>query len=85
MEELILLDELTSASVSVVTKKYIVIDGTRYFIGDPHRAAYVNSIRGRTEISENLPEPYLSSVMALWGDTPIVPEPEIENKNISEN
>lgn len=79
MEELILLDELNEFSVSIVTKKYIISEGNRYFVGDPHRVAYVNSESGRIDISKNLTEPYLSAVMNIWGDTPLVPEPEIDN------
>lgn len=79
MEELILLDELNEFSVSVVTKKYIISEGIRYFVGGPHRVAYVNSESGRIDISRDLTEPYLSAVMNIWGDTPLVPEPEIDN------
>ena len=79
MEELIFLDELNEFSLSVVTKKYIINEGVRYFVGDPVRAAYVNSTSGRADISRDLPEPYLSAVMSIWGDTPLVPEPEIDN------
>ena len=79
MEELILLDELNEFGVSVVTKKYIISEGIRYFVGDPHRVAYVNSTSGRADISRELSEPYLSAVMNIWGDTPLVPEPEIDN------
>ena len=79
MEELILLDELNEFGVSVVTKKYIISEGIRDFVGDPHRVAYVNSTSGRADISRELSEPYLSAVMNIWGDTPLVPEPEIDN------
>lgn len=51
----------------------------KYFVGDIHRRAYVNSESGRADISKDLSEPYLSAVMNIWGDTPIVPEPEIDN------
>ena len=79
MEELILLDELNEFGVSVVTKKYIISEGIRYFVGDPHRVAYVNSMSGRADISRELSEPYLSAVMNIWGDTPLVPEPKSDN------
>ncbi|MBP3546309.1 MAG: hypothetical protein J6K16_04155 [Alphaproteobacteria bacterium] len=79
MQELISLDELNISSVSVVTRKYIEEDGVKYFVGDIHRRAYVNSESGRADISKDLSEPYLSAVMNIWGDTPIVPEPEIDN------
>lgn len=77
MQELISLDELNKNSVSVATRKYIEEDGVKYFVGDIHRRAYVNSEDGREEINEELAEPYLSAVMTVWGDTPkIVIDPE---------
>lgn len=78
MQELISLDELNQNSVSVVTRKYIEEDGTKYFIGDIYRRAYVNSVDGRLEINNELEEPYLSAVMAVWGNTPtVVIDPEL--------
>lgn len=75
MEELLLLSELTTYSVSIVTKKYIELEGTRYFVGEPHRCAYLNSTYGRTAIATALAEPYLSAVMTMWGTEPTVTEP----------
>jgi hypothetical protein len=72
------LDMLTDKSVSVKTQKYVEDDGIEYAVGEPHRRAYVNSECGRAEIAEELPEPYLSAVMAVWGDVPTV----IENDGI---
>lgn len=54
MQELISLDELNINSVSVVTRKYIEEEGVKYFVGDIHRRAYVNSEDGRKEINEGL-------------------------------
>jgi hypothetical protein len=72
------LDMLTDKSVSVKTQKYVEDDGIEYAVGEPHRRAYVNSERGRAEIAEELSEPYLSAVLAVWGDAPTV----IENDGI---
>lgn len=78
MQELISLDELNQNSVSVVTRKYIEEDDVKYFVGDIHRRAYINSEDGRKEINEELAEPYLSAVMTVWGDTPtVVIDPEL--------
>ena len=68
----ITLDMLTETGVSVKTQKYIEDGGVEYAVGEPHRRAYVNSERGRAEIAEELPEPYLSAVLAVWGETPTV-------------
>ena len=80
MDVQISLDELTQYSVSVVKRQYLEIDGVKYFVGNPNRTAYVNSISGRADIAAELSEPYLSAVMAVWGGTPLMPEPEIENR-----
>ena len=46
MQELMSLDELTQDSVSVGTRKYIEEEGVKYFVGNIHRRAFVNSIDG---------------------------------------
>lgn len=66
------LDMLSDKSVSVKTQKYVEDGGVEYAVGEPHRRAYVNSERGRAEIAAELPEPYLSAVMSVWGDAPSV-------------
>ena len=76
MTTTITLDALTQNSVSVKRQKTITAEGSTYEIGEPHRCAYVNSAAGREQIAEELPEPYLSAVMAVWGDTPTVEDPE---------
>lgn len=74
MEVKITLDMLTDKSVSVKTQKYITDGGVEYAVGLPHRRAFVNSERGRAEIAEALQEPYLSAVMAVWGESATVVE-----------
>lgn len=71
MIEKITLDMLTADGVSIKKQNYATVDGAEYTIDDPWRKAYVNSERGRTEAQE-IPEPYLSAIMAVWGDTPTV-------------
>ena len=73
-----MIEHLTPNGVNIKTQKYIEQDGVEYALGEPHRCAFVNSERGRTEIATELPEPYLSAVMAVWGDAPTV----IENDGI---
>lgn len=70
----IALDMLMETGVSVKTQKYVEDGGIQYAVGEPHRRAFVNSERGRHEIASELPEPYLSAVMAVWGDWPTVDE-----------
>lgn len=74
MDSEISLDNLTTTSVSVKTMNYIMEDNVKYYVGEPHRRAYVNNTSGRTDIDSELSEPYLSAVMTVWGDTPTVEE-----------
>lgn len=68
----ITLDNLTENSVSVLTQQFAEINGQTVQIGENHRTAFVNSEYGRIELAVKLPEPYLSSVMAVWGENPTV-------------
>ena len=84
------LDELDIYKVSVETKQFVEVEGVLYQIGTPHRCAYSNSAQDRTLIAEELTEPYLSAVMAVWGDSPTIfppaPEPHgNENEGGSNN
>lgn len=69
-------DMLTSDSVSVLTQKFIELDGEQTQVGENHRCAYTNSARGRILLAESEPAEVVSAVMAMWGDTPTVEEPE---------
>ena len=63
---------LTQDSVSVKKQQYIVQDGVEYAIGEPWRRAYVNSISGRQQVENEVPEPYKSVIMLMFGDSPTV-------------
>ena len=76
MEETVMLELLTQDSVSVKTQKVLLQNGTVYQVGCPHRCAYVNSVSGRKQLAAELPEPYLSAVLAVWGSVPTVDDPE---------
>ena len=74
MIEKITLDMLTQDSVSVKKQQYFVQDGKEYAIGQPHRKAYVNSIRGRQEVVNELPSAQANAIFSVWGDIPTVDE-----------
>jgi len=74
MIEKITLDALNVNSVSIKKQRYTVVDGKEYPIGEPWRRAYVNSAQGRTQVQAEVPEPYSSAIMAVWGDAPTVTE-----------
>ena len=68
------LDMLTENSATVKTQRYTVMDGEEVNIGEIHARAYPNSERGRAELAEEVPEPYLNAVLTVWGDAPKVAE-----------
>lgn len=68
------LDALNENSVTVKTQQYVEINGEELNVGELHARAYMNSERGRAELAEDVPEPYLSAVLAVWGDAPKVAE-----------
>ena len=74
MIEKITLDMLTQDSVSVKTQRYYDDNGTLYPIGQPHRKAYINSIKGREEVQNELPLAQQNAIFSVWGDTPTVTE-----------
>ena len=75
-------DMLTIYSVSILTQKFIDVDGVPTQVGQNHRCAYVNSESGRKSIAESEPEEVVSAVMAIWGDTPTVNEETFEEVSI---
>jgi hypothetical protein len=72
MIEKITLDMLTQDNVSLKKQQYIEQDGQTYEIGRAWRRAYVNSAQGRIQVQEEVPEPYCSVIMLMWGDFPTV-------------
>ena len=68
------LDMLTENSATVKTQRYTVMDGEEVTVGEIHARAYANSERGRAELAEDVPEPYLSAVLSVWGDESKVKE-----------
>ena len=68
------LDVLNENSVTVKTRQYIEVDGEALHVGELHAKAYMNSERGREELAEEVPEPYLSAVLSVWGEEPKVKE-----------
>ena len=73
------LDMLSDKSVSVKTQKYVEDGGVEYAVGEPHRRAFVNSERGRAELSEALASGLLGqndyvAILAKWGPVPTVVE-----------
>lgn len=68
----VVIDALTERGVTVKTQRYVEVEGEVLPIGEIHATAYTNNERGRKDICATLEEPYLSAVMAVWGDVPKV-------------
>ena len=77
IKEKITLDMLTNDSVSVLKQQYITIDGADVKVGENVRNAYMNTQTERELLKSELPEEFYNAVIAVWGDTPIVAEPEV--------
>ena len=76
--EKITLDNLNENSVSVLTQQFAEINGETVQVGENHRRAYMNSKYGRIELEDKLQEPYLSSVLAVWGEEPTIVDDELD-------
>lgn len=71
-------DMLTTNSVSILTQKFIDVDGVETQIGENHRCAYANSETGRKDLQKQEPQDVVNSVFAIWGDVPTINEEEEE-------
>lgn len=82
MQETIILQDLDKRKVNVLIQKSMEVEGQVVPVSN-HRCAYINSARGREQLTAELPEPYRSAVLAVWDDTPTVsesPSPEQPNQ-----
>lgn len=68
-KNVITVDNLTTESVSVKTQRVLIEDdGTETALGLPSRKAYINGDSGRSELAAEVPEPYFSAILAVWGE-----------------
>ena len=63
----ITIDMLTSESVSILTQRYVNIDGIDTQVGENHRKAYINNTEGRTELEKEQTEDVINAIYAIWG------------------
>lgn len=69
IKNVITVDNLTTLSVSVKTQRVLIEDnGTETALGLPSRKAYINGDNGRSELAAEVPEPYFSAILAVWGE-----------------
>lgn len=67
-------DMLTTQTVSILTQKFIELDGIDTQVGNDHRCAYANSVTGRQDLQKQEPQDVVNSVFAIWGDAPTINE-----------
>ena len=79
MKQNISLDLLTEQSVTVMTTRTFEDNGQE-FTTPPHAKAYMNSKRGREEVTAEVPEPFAAAILAAWGDVANVQEIERETE-----
>ena len=67
-------DMLTAYSVSILTQKFIEVDGVETQVGENHRCAYANSATGRQDLKKQEPQNVVNSVFSIWGNSPKINE-----------
>ena len=67
-------DMLTTDSVSILTQKFIEVDGVETQVGENHRCAYANSATGRQNLQKQEPKDVVNSVFSIWGNSPKINE-----------
>lgn len=78
IKEKIILDMLTTDSVSVLKQQYITVDGTDIRVGENVRNAFMNTQTERELLRVKLPDEFYNAVIAVWGNAPTIAEPIVE-------
>lgn len=78
IKEKIILDMLTTDSVSVLKQQYITVDGTDIRVGENVRNAFMNTQTERELLRVKLPDEFYNAVIAVWGNSPTIAEPVVE-------
>lgn len=61
----IVIDNLTTDSVSVKTQRVLADGDQQWNLGEPVRTAYTKD--EIQKLRENVPEPFLSAILEVWG------------------
>lgn len=76
VEERKTVDMLTKDSVSILTQKFVTIDGQQLQAGENHRCSYANSNGGRQRLAAEEPQEIQDAVFTIWGSSPTVQDIE---------
>ncbi len=67
-------------NASIMTQDYVVVDGVEYYGDLIEVSEYHNSAEDRERLAREQPEQIVTGILAVWGDTPLVVEPELEKE-----
>ena len=68
------LERLNENTVNVLIISTIELNGKTYEI-EKSRICYGNSLIGRSQVSEQLPEQYVRAIFEIWGENPTMIDP----------
>ena len=74
MYETITIDNLNINTVTIKKQRVAEIEGNKYPIGTLNTTSYMNSIKGRNKLQQEVSEQYAKAIFTVWGDTPTVEE-----------
>ncbi len=75
------IENLVRDGVVIATQEILVREGEEpQKVGGVVREAYGNWESDRERLIKNEPKEVVTAVLAIWGDTPTVSEPKVENK-----
>ena len=70
------IENLVKNGVIIASQEYLLREGnSRQKIGDLSREAYGNWKSDRDRLCRQEPQEIINAVMAIWGDTPTIEEP----------
>lgn len=76
------LERLNENTVNVLIITTIELNEKTYEI-EKNRTYYGNSIIGRAQVSEQLPEQYVRAIFEIWGNEPTIKDPTSPQENNS--
>lgn len=69
-------------NASIETQEYVVIDGKTYYSDTVEVKEYHNSTQDRKRLIEEQPEAIANGILEVWGDTPIVIDPNTDSEEV---
>lgn len=64
------IEHLDQYTVSIAKRRYVIIESEKLYLDGDLTEVYINSVLERVTVQENIPAPYITAIMAIWGDQP---------------